>query len=305
MAENATGLAPSPASIEPPPAPRVPPPAPGYVASAFRVFDLSLSEMLWSRRTIFMALLVGAPVLFALLVRGLVFLGAPLLEHTEVRNGARNTVLVPGPVIFGFAIWALYLWVIVPILGVFYGTSLIADEVEDKTITYLFVRPIRRGAVLLGKYLAYLVCTIFVVLPSVVLVYLLVVPMNGRLGASFIDLLKDLILIAVGLAVYGAVFAFVGAKMKRPLLVGLVFIFGWEKAVMFIPGYLRKFTVAYYIQGLVPHAMPNTGVESALLGLVREIPTLMGAVFWLGVMWFGFLALGAWIVERREYVLEQ
>jgi hypothetical protein len=38
---------------------------------------------------------------------------------------------------------------------------------------------------------------------------------------------------------------------------------------------------------------------------VREIPTLMSAVFWLGAMWFGFLALGAWIVERREYVLEQ
>ena len=33
------------------------PPAPGYLASALRVFDLSLSEMLWSRRTIFMALI--------------------------------------------------------------------------------------------------------------------------------------------------------------------------------------------------------------------------------------------------------
>ena len=63
-----------------------------------------------------------------------------------------------------------------PVLGVFYGTSLIADEVEDKTITYLFTRPIPRGAVLVGKYLAYLACTVFVVLPSVMLVYLLVVP---------------------------------------------------------------------------------------------------------------------------------
>ena len=65
-------------------------------------------------------------------------------------------------------------------LGVFYGTSLMADEVEDKTITYLFTRPIRRGAVLVGKYLAYLGCTVFVVLPSVVLVYLLIVPMRGQ-----------------------------------------------------------------------------------------------------------------------------
>ena len=32
------------------------------------------------------------------------------------------------------------------VLGVFYGTSLIADGVEDKTITCLFTRPVRRGA---------------------------------------------------------------------------------------------------------------------------------------------------------------
>src|SRR4051812_5528444 len=270
---------------------------PGYFSSAVRVFDLSISEMLWSRRTIFMALVVGAPVVISLLLRLLDALGAPVFQV----NGTR----MAGPAIFGMMIWVFYLRFTVPVLGVFYGTSLIADEVEDKTITYLFVRPIRRGAVLLGKYLAYVVCTVFVVLPSIVLVYLLVVPINGRLGASFLDLLKDLALIAVALAVYGAVFAFVGAKMKRPLLFGLGFIFGWEKAVMFVPGYLRRFTVAYYIQGLVPHTMPNTGVESALLGLLREIPTLMSSVFWLGLIWVVFLALGAWVVERREYVLEQ
>ncbi len=39
---------------------------PGFVASSLRIFDLSLGEMLWSRRTIFMALVVGAPVLIAL-----------------------------------------------------------------------------------------------------------------------------------------------------------------------------------------------------------------------------------------------
>jgi ABC-type multidrug transport system permease subunit len=287
------------------PTPRPLPKAPGFVTSAFRVFDLSLSEMLWSRRTIFMGLLVGAPVLFALLVRFLVSLGAPIFEGTEVRGGVRTTIRVAGPIIFGHVIWLLYLRVIVPILGVFYGTSLMADEVEDKTITYLFVRPIRRGAVLLGKYLAYLVCTIFVVLPSVVLVYLLVVPIHGTLGGSFIDVLKDLAMLTLGLAVYGAVFAFIGAKLKRPLLVGLMFIFGWEQAAMAFPGYMKKFTVAYYLQGLVPHAMPNDGVISALQGLFRESPSLAGSLFWLALIWFVFLALGAWVVERREYVLDQ
>jgi ABC-type transport system involved in multi-copper enzyme maturation permease subunit len=202
-------------------------------------------------------------------------------------------------------IWVFYLRFTVPVLGVFYGTSLMADEVEDKTITYLFVRPIRRGAVLIGKYLAYLGCTVFVVLPSVVLVYLLVVPMQGSLGGSFIDLLKDLALLALGLAVYGALFAFIGAKFKRPLLVGLVFIFGWEQAALAFPGYMKKFTVAYYLQALVPHAMPNDGVISLLQGIFRESPSLPTSLFWLVVIWAVFLGMGAWVVERREYVLEQ
>jgi ABC-type transport system involved in multi-copper enzyme maturation permease subunit len=289
----------------PQPSRRPLPPAPGYVASALRIFDLSLSEMLWSRRTIFMALIVGAPVLIALILRLLVSLGAPLPENNEVRDGVRTTVRMTGPAIFGLMIWVFYLRFTVPVLGVFYGTSLMADEVEDKTITYLFVRPIRRGAVLIGKYLAYLACTVFVVLPSVTLVYLLVVPMQGSLGGSFIDLLKDLSLLALGLAVYGSLFAFIGAKFKRPLLVGLIFIFGWEQAALAFPGYMKKFTVAYYLQGLVPHAMPNDGVVSLLQGIFRESPTLAGSLFWLAVIWILFLSLGAWVVERREYVLDQ
>jgi ABC-type transport system involved in multi-copper enzyme maturation permease subunit len=278
------------------------PPAPGFLASSLRIFDLSIGEMLWSRRTIFMALVVGAPVFIALLLRVLVGLGAPLME--DVRNGG-TSIRMTGPSIFGLMIWVFYLRFTVPILGVFYGTSLMADEVEDKTITYLFTRPIRRGAVLFGKYLAYLACTVFVVLPSVILVYLLVVPMRGTLGGSFLDLVKDLMLLTLGLAAYGALFAFVGARFKRPLMIGLIFIFGWEQAALAFPGYLKRFTVAYYLQGLVPHAMPNDGVISVVQSIFQESPTLAGSLLGLGAVVAVFLAWGAWAVERREYVLEQ
>ena len=287
-----------------PATPRPIPQAPGFLSSSLRIFDLSLSEMLWSRRTIFMALVVGAPVLIALLLRVLVALGAPLFEDHETRSGAA-TIRMTGPAIFGLMIWVFYLRFTVPVLGVFYGTSLMADEVEDKTITYLFTRPIRRGAVIVGKYIAYLACTVFVVLPSVMLVYLLVVPMRGTLGGSFIDLVKDLSLLALGLATYGAVFAFVGAKFKRPLLIGLIFIFGWEQAALAFPGYLKKFTVAYYLQGLVPHAMPSDGVLSLVQGIFRESPTLFGSLTGLFLIFAVGLVWSARTVERREYVLEQ
>jgi len=280
-----------------PVAPGAPAAAPGYLSAAARVLDLSVGQMLWSRRTIFMALVVMGPVLIALFIRAAVALGLPL--------GRVNGVAMTGPAMFGLIIWIFYLRFTVPVLGVFYGTALIADEVDDKTITYLFTRPIPRGAVLLGKYLAYLVATGFVVLPSVSIVYLLVVPVGGSLGSAFIPFVKDLLLLAVGLAVYGALFAFIGAWFRRPLLIGLVFIFGWEQAALAFPGYLKRFTVAYYLQGLVPHAMPQDSVLSLVQAIVRESPTLASSALWLAVIWGATLYLASVAVERREYVLDQ
>jgi hypothetical protein len=270
--------------------------APGFVYAALRVFDISIGEMLWSRRTIFMLLVVGLPVFGAFCFRAILAIGGPAMVER---------MHVTGPAIFGLMIWGAFVRFSVPVLGVFYGTALIADEVEDKTITYLFTRPIPRGAVLAGKYLAYLACTLCVVLPSIVLVWLLVVPVGGSLGANFPDLVTDLALIAVGLAVYGAVFALIGCTLKRPLLFGLVFIFGWETIVLAIPGYLKRFSVAYYVQGLVPHAMPSDSAVSLLQGVMREIPSLPECFFWMTVIEVACLWLAMRAVSRREYVLEQ
>ncbi len=272
------------------------PKPPGLWFGALRVFDVSLAEMLWSRRTVFMALVVGLPVLLSLVVRGRVELGAPI----RAMGGA-----VTGPVIFGLMIWVFFVRFSVPVLAVFYGTSLIADEVEDKTITYLFSRPIPRGAVLLGKYLAYLVATVFVVLPAIVLVWLLVVPIEGSLGAGFMSLLADLGLVVLGLTVYGALFALAGAVLKRPLLIGLIFVFGWENFVLLLPGSLKYFSVAYYLQGLVPHTMPGGTAMSLIQSIVRDVPSLAESLVYLGLIEALCLWLAMRAVTNREYVLEQ
>ena len=271
---------------------------PAFVTGTLRMFDLSVGEMLWSQRTIFMALVVAGPLALAVVFRVLDVFGVPAMRV----NGVRAS----GPAIFGGMIWLLYLRFLVPVLGAFYGTALIADEVDDKTITYLFTRPISRGTVVAGKYLAYLVCTAVVVLPSVMIVYFLVTPMGGGMvGQTFPLLLIDMALLGLGLSVYGAVFAFVGARLKRPLVIGLVFAFGWEQLAMLVPGYLRRFTVAYYLQALAPHAMPQDDTVMALQSLFADGPPAATAVFWLLAILVTCLWLAVRTVESREYVLEQ
>src|SRR5687767_13346134 len=267
------------------------------VSGAARIFDLSLGELIWSRRTIFMALVVGAPVVLAIVAR--------IVQASGVAPLRINGVRVEAVSVFGMIIWVLFLRFIVPVLGVFYGTSLVADEVEDKTITYLFTRPLRRGAVLLGKYLAYLACTTLVVLPAVMIVYFMLVPFS-EVARSFPALMTDLGLLALGIATYGALFTMVGAWLKRPLVVGLVYVFGWEQFAMLMPGYLRRFTVAYYLQSLVPHAMPaDEGISSLLRSILPETPSTPLSLFVLLTITVVSLALAMRIIERREYVLEQ
>jgi len=53
----------------------------------------------------------------------------------------------------------------------------------------------------------------------------LIVPMGGStIAEAFPSLVRDLGMLAIGLAAYGAVFALVGTRIKRPLIVGLVLI---------------------------------------------------------------------------------
>jgi ABC-type transport system involved in multi-copper enzyme maturation permease subunit len=272
--------------------------APSLATSALRIFDLSLGQMLWSRRSVFLGVLLGGPVVLAVALR---------IISTLYTSGFRvNGAMAGGATIFGMMIWLLYIRFIIPILGVFYGTALIADEVDDKTITYLFTRPIPRSAVLLGKYLAYLVCTVLLVLPSIVLVFFLIVPIgDGSIGSAFPSLVKDLGMVAIGLAAYGAVFALVGTRLKRPLVAGLVFAFGWEPAVLFFPGYLKRLTVAYYLQALVTHEMPQDSAVSLLLQVFHEVPSVFVSLLSLAVIVGITLWQAGVAVERREYVLDQ
>ena len=242
------------------------------LASTRRVFELTLGQMLWARRTMLLALAVAAPVLLALVTRLTLSTSSAVVQINGRQIGSEA--------VFSTAMTLLYLRFIVPAIGVFYGTSLIADEVEDRTITYLFVRPIPRAAIVLGKYLAYVLCVTAVVVPSAAVVFVVMVPFRD-MGPLFGAFVRDLGVLALGLAAYGAVFLWAGALFRRPLVGGLLFVFGWEQLAAVLPGYVGRLTIAHYLQA-------DTTSVAALL-------TTTIAAVWLAMR----------TIERREYVLER
>ena len=75
---------------------------PSFGRAVVRVFDLSLGEMLWSRRTLFMAVVAGGPVLIAVALR----LAASSAAARFTGSAGGPSFALGGPDIFGLMIWA-------------------------------------------------------------------------------------------------------------------------------------------------------------------------------------------------------
>lgn len=252
------------------------------------VFDIALEGMLWSRRSLLMAALLGLPVLFALLYR-LVLV-------------AKLPASVRGFDLYGVIVALYYIRNALPLGALFYSVSLIADEVEDKTITYLFTRPLQRASILLGKFAAYLVTTLALTLPSLVITFFLLMTARGGegLSAAVPHLFRDAGVTALTLLTYGALFTLFGVALRRPVIPGLLFLFVWE-LIALLPGYLPRFTVTAYLRSLVPHRPPDEGLAE-VFGQVLPAPLCLVTV---AVMVVVFLGGALWIFSRKEYVLEQ
>ena len=259
-----------------------------FLRAARGVFDLSLDGMIWSRRSLMMAVLLGLPVVFALAYR--IVLVAKMPPHLS------------GFDLYGVVIAFYYVRNVLPLAALFYATALIADEVEGKTLTYLLTRPIRRDAILTGKYAAYLVTTLALSLPAAVLTFFLLATARGwtGIGAAVPDLFRDLGVMALALAVYGAFFTFLGVSLRRPVIPGLLFLFVWELAAN-LPGYLPRVTITAWLRSLVRHRPAQEGVAD-MFGQVLPLALSLEV---LAVMLVAFLAGSIWIFSTREYVMEQ
>jgi len=259
-----------------------------FLAGARGVFDLTLEGMVWSRRSFMMAVLLGLPVVFGLIYR------FALVAHVPAK--------LTGFDLYGVIVAVYYVRNVLPLAALFYATSLIADEVDGKTLTYLLTRPLRRESILAGKFAAYVVTTLVLTLPATVITFFLLVTARGfaGTGAAVPDLFRDLGAITLTLVSYGALFTLLGVLLRRPVIPGLLFLFVWE-LVANLPGYLPRFTLTAWLRSVVRHRPAQEGL-SDLFGQVLPLGECLAV---LAIVTAGLLTLSFWIFARREYVMEQ
>ena len=258
--------------------------------AAWILFQAHLWRIFRTRRGLIAFLLAGIPVALATMVRFIShFEGPPPIE-----------------VVISFT-WFFLIQTMVPLVSMVMASAVIAEEIEDRTITYLFTRPIPRSAILFGRWAA-------VALPIVALLSgsaELVVRLLARIGGErqTLDWMPEgfhgriLATVVMGAVVYSALFAAAGALFKRPMLIGLGYTFVVEGFLGNLPGTNQKATVQYYLRSYLfsEHRSLLGEAEEAIFSIPLAEPG--AAVRSLALILVGALVLGAWRFARREYVL--
>jgi len=229
------------------------------------VFWLSLRQATGRWRLALVFLLAALPVGLAILVSLFADKGA------EYEEGFTN-VLLDGLTVGG----------ILPIVTMAFSTAAFGNELEDRTLSYLVLKPIPRWQIVLPKLLASVAISGPLLIVSGVVATVVGFDAEPRAAVAVG------VSLFAGVAAYAAIFTWAGLITTRALPFALVYVFLWEGLIgSFISGvgYLsvRGYTLA------IMHGIDDSSFE-ALSSRVIEFPAaLVGAsvvtvvFFWLAV----------------------
>jgi ABC-2 type transport system permease protein len=162
-----------------------------------------------------------------------------MVEDRYEANDVYNTLLA-------YLVYGLLL----TLFSLLQGTGVVAREVEQRTIVFLLTRPVARWKILASRLLgAFLAVSIYMCVAAL----LLAIAVYGKGFWSASPLRVDLRLLPVGALVYTTLFMLLGATIRKPLLPGLLYVFGWETITPNLPSGLSLLSVMAYLRSLAPH----------------------------------------------------
>jgi ABC-2 type transport system permease protein len=253
-------------------------------SAARDVFFISIERMLPRPRSFWVFVLLSLPVVLGVILRIYPPKDLPLT----------------GFELYGMVVALYHVRNLLPLVALLFGSALISDGVDNKTLTYLLTRPVSRLSIFLGEFGAYLVTVLTLTVPAVVLTYLVLcvgTPQGTGFGAP--DLVQDLAACALTLFTYGGLFALLGVSVKKPLIPGLLFLFTWDGFVANLPGDAPNYTLTAYARSLIRHRP----AEEGLAELFSKFFGVGESILVLGIVGVVSLALAIWIFSRREYVI--
>ena len=218
-----------------------------------QIFQLTLRQLLGRWRVLLIVFLASLPMLIILLVKS-----------QDSENAVYDQGFVEG------MIDAMIIGGIMPIVTMTVATAAFGNELEDRTLYYLVLKPLSRVHVVLAKLMATFVLAAPMVVASGVVATALV-------GADAGAVLTVGIALLAGVAAYASIFTWAGLITPRALSYGLVYVLVWEGLLSsFLTG-VRYLSVRGYTLSLL-HGIDATNFEILEDRVIAFPAAIVGAV---------------------------
>jgi ABC-type transport system involved in multi-copper enzyme maturation permease subunit len=190
----------------------------------------------------------------------------------------------------------LYFRFLIPFVPALTAASAVAEEIENKTFTFVFARPAPRASLIVGKLVAATLPAIAVVVPSLALTWLVaMLRFPADMAETWPHLLRVELAATAGLAAYGALSMALGTIFSRhPVVAVLGYLILVEAGVGSAPIVLNLIAVAWHLRNIAELPLPDTNFMSL------QVPWWGSALVALAVTpLFAFLSTVA--VNGAEY----
>jgi ABC-type transport system involved in multi-copper enzyme maturation permease subunit len=196
-----------------------------------------------------------------------------------------------------FSRWVMlvtYFGFVLPLFTLSYASGAFGAEREGRTLIWILTRPIPRSAIYLAKFVGTLPwCLAFSVGGFVALCLA-----GGEQGRTALRLYWPAAV--AGTVAFAALFHLVGAVFRRPVVVGLVYVFFFEALVASLPGSLKLLSLTFYTRCLMYNEASAAGYPVDMLDVSGAVSdTTAWAV--LAVATVGLTGLGMWLFARGEH----
>ena len=163
--------------------------------------------------------------------------------------------------------------VLVPVVALVFSSSTLGDLVDDKTLVYIWLRPVNRLTVAAAAAgAAVTICLPAVTVPLVI--------SAGLTGGGLALIGGTAVAAGVGVIGYCGMFTALGLRFKRALVWGLAYIVLWEWYVSSASRTASRLALRAYTHSVISE-YTSVRFERADLGLAAAVivPVLVGAVF--------------------------
>lgn len=257
----------------------------GFIVSFREVFTFFLKRGIKAKRSKLFFLLSLIPVIILLIAKII-----------EIVN-PNASISAEG--IFSRILLIIYIQLLIPILSLFFGTSVVNEEIDNKTLIFLTTAPIPKPSIILGKFCAFYLVSSIVINMGLLLSFL-IINVNHLTRLKYYN--EFLLYAGAGLVAilsYMALFTLLGSLFKKSMILGLLFIFGWESIVQYLPGTTQKFTLIHFVKSLLPESSENI---KFLVFRLEPSPAFDSIIVLIFVTLIS-LILASLIFTKKEYIL--